>query len=110
MDDTGFIETTSLSTKRRGRGGKANPKTKASQRRKNLQKPKYVFVQAIKNDNAYNDYFNPDPEVEKRLLELSDLVSCVVFLLIRYTDQMLSQKPERKSRKKKNDAQHAAAE
>ncbi|TFK94784.1 HORMA-domain-containing protein [Polyporus arcularius HHB13444] len=73
VDDTGFIETTSLSTKRRGRGGKANPKTKASQRRKNLQKPKYVFVQAIKNDNAYNDYFNPDPEVEKRLLELSDL-------------------------------------
>ncbi|RPD66479.1 hypothetical protein L227DRAFT_649196 [Lentinus tigrinus ALCF2SS1-6] len=91
-DDSGFMETTSLSSKRRGKGGRANAKTKASQRRKNLQKPVYVFVQAIKNEDAYKDYFNPDPEIEKRLLALSDL------------------KPERKSRRKRNDAHQAAAE
>ncbi|KAI0707776.1 HORMA-domain-containing protein [Earliella scabrosa] len=73
VDDTGFMETASVATKRKGRGGKANPKTRASQRRKNLQKPVYVFVQAIKTENAYQDYFNPDPDVEKRLLGLSDL-------------------------------------
>ncbi len=43
-------------------------------RRKNLQKPVYVFVQNVKNEDFYKDYFNPDPEVEKRLLGLSDLV------------------------------------
>ena len=72
------METASVATKRKGRGGKANPKTRASQRRKNLQKPVYVFVQAIKTENAYQDYFNPDPDVEKRLLGLSDLVGYLV--------------------------------
>ena len=68
------METTALASKRKGRGGKGNPKTRASQRRRNLQKPVYVFVQAIKNEDLYKDYFSPDPEVEKRLLGLSDLV------------------------------------
>ena len=78
------METTSLSSKRKGKGGKAGAKTKASQRRKNLQKPIYVFVQTIKNEDVYKDYFNPDPEVEKRLLGLSDLVSCVVRADVAY--------------------------
>ncbi|KAI0807770.1 HORMA-domain-containing protein [Fomes fomentarius] len=73
-DDSGFMETTSLVTKRKGRGGKANPKTKTAQRRRNLQKAVYLFVLAVKNEDVYKDYFNPDPEVEKRLLELSDLL------------------------------------
>ncbi|KAI0647405.1 HORMA domain-containing protein [Trametes meyenii] len=85
VDDTGFIETTSFASKRKTKN-RANAKTKAVPRRKNLQKSTYVFVQAIKNEDAYKDYFNPDPEVEKRLLGLSDL------------------KPERKSRKKKHSA------
>ncbi|KAI0373008.1 hypothetical protein BV20DRAFT_938979 [Pilatotrama ljubarskyi] len=71
-DEAGFMETTSLATKRKTK--KATSKVKASQRRRNMQKPVYVFVQAIKNDEVYKDYFNPDPEVEKRLLGLSDLV------------------------------------
>ncbi|KAI0748495.1 HORMA domain-containing protein [Daedaleopsis nitida] len=90
-DDSGFLETTALATKRKGRGGKTNRKTRASQRRKNLQKPVYIFVQAIKNEVTYKDYFNPDPEVEKRLLGLSDL------------------KPARKSRKKMAE-EHPATE
>lgn len=66
------METTSLASKKKTK--KVNAKTKAAQRRKVLQKPVYVFVQAIKGEEAYQDYFNPDPEVEKRLLGLSDLV------------------------------------
>ncbi|KAI8989768.1 HORMA-domain-containing protein [Trametes punicea] len=71
-DETGFLETTSLASKRKTRA-KAGVKGKAAQRRKNLQKPIYVFIPAIKNEDVYKDYFNPDPEVEKRLLALSDL-------------------------------------
>ncbi|EIW60264.1 uncharacterized protein TRAVEDRAFT_119861 [Trametes versicolor FP-101664 SS1] len=76
-DESGFMETTSLASKKKTK--KVNAKTKAAQRRKVLQKPVYVFVQAIKSEQAYQDYFNPDPEVEKRLLGLSDLVggSCI---------------------------------
>ncbi|OSD08508.1 DNA-binding protein [Trametes coccinea BRFM310] len=84
-DESGFLETTTRASKRKARS-KATTKGKAGQNRKTLQKPVYVFVQAIKNDDVYKDYFNPEPEVEKRLLGLSDL------------------KPERKSRKKKNNA------
>ncbi|KAI0333593.1 HORMA-domain-containing protein [Cubamyces sp. BRFM 1775] len=84
-DDSGFMETKSLATKKKSKA-RGGVKGKVAQRRKNLQKAIYVFVQAIKNEEAYKDYFNPDPEVEKRLLGLSDL------------------KPERKSRRKKNNA------
>ncbi|KAI9065377.1 HORMA-domain-containing protein [Trametes sanguinea] len=71
-DESGFLETTTRTSKRKARP-KAATKGKAGQNRKALQKPVYVFVQAIKNDDIYKDYFNPEPEVEKRLLGLSDL-------------------------------------
>ena len=71
-DDTGFMETTTLTTKK-GKGSRAT-KTRAATRRKNLQKPVYVFVQAIKNDDAYKDYFNPDNRTETRMLKLHELV------------------------------------
>ena len=74
LDGSGLMETTTVVTRRRGRGGKANPKHRTGLRRKNLQKPVYVFVQNIKHEDIYKDYFNPYPEVEKRLLGLSDLV------------------------------------
>lgn len=67
-----------LETIVRGKKGKskinAGPKTRQSQRRKTLQKPRYVFVKASTNNQAYKDYFDPNQEVEKRLLGLSDLV------------------------------------
>ncbi|KAJ3013263.1 hypothetical protein NUW54_g1639 [Trametes sanguinea] len=65
-DGSGFLETTMRTSKRKTRP-KAAIKGKAGQNRKALQKPVYVFVQAIKNDDIYKDYFNPEPEVEKRL-------------------------------------------
>ncbi|TBU35629.1 HORMA-domain-containing protein [Dichomitus squalens] len=73
VDDTGLIETRMVSSKRKGRSGKMGPKPRTGLRRKNLQKPVYVFVETIKNEDVYQDHFNPDPEVEKRLLGLSDL-------------------------------------
>ena len=73
-DESGFVETKTVTSKRKGRNGKANSKSKSGLRRKTMQKPVYIFVQAIKTTDMYKDYFNPDPEVEKRLLGLSDLV------------------------------------
>ncbi|OBZ65788.1 hypothetical protein A0H81_14343, partial [Grifola frondosa] len=70
-DDTGILETTTTRSHRRKTG--KNSKARGSQRRKNIQKPKYVFVRASVNGKLYQDYFNPDPEVEKTLLGLSDL-------------------------------------
>lgn len=43
-------------------------------RRRTAQKHKYIFNRGIIQDETYQDYFNPDPEVEKRLLELEELV------------------------------------
>lgn len=54
--------------------GKASGKARQSHRLRTLQKPKYVFVQASINSKAYQDYFDPEPEIEKKLLGLSDLV------------------------------------
>lgn len=74
VDGIGFLET--VSTKGKGnKKGKNKARHTASSRRKAMQKPKYVFVQAIKNDAVYKDYFNADPDVEKKMLKLSELVS-----------------------------------
>ncbi|KZT09612.1 HORMA-domain-containing protein [Laetiporus sulphureus 93-53] len=80
-DDLGLMETATRMTKAKNKG-KMAAKTRQSQRKKALQKPKYIFLQASTQSQAYKDYFDPDPEVEKRLLSLSDL------------------KPRRKSHKK----------
>jgi len=72
-DELGLIETNTRTTNGKNKGKAA--KTRQSQRRKTLQKPRYVFLQSAINKQAYKDYFNPDPEVEKKVLALSDLVS-----------------------------------
>lgn len=46
-----------------------------------MQKPLYVFVGASTLSQAYKDYFDPDPEVEKRVLGLSDLVGDPLVVL-----------------------------
>ncbi|KAI0934776.1 hypothetical protein AcW1_006192 [Taiwanofungus camphoratus] len=79
-DSLGLMETSVHATKGKG---KASGKARQSHRLRTLQKPKYVFVQASINSKAYQDYFDPEPEIEKKLLGLSDL------------------KPRRKSHKKK---------
>ncbi|KAH9843171.1 HORMA-domain-containing protein [Rhodofomes roseus] len=53
--------------------GKNKARGRQTQRRKTMQKPRYVFVSASTRSQAYKDYFDPDPEVEKKVLGLSDL-------------------------------------
>lgn len=58
-----------------GRSTRNKTKTKAKvAKKKMVQKPVFAFNRAIKSSQAYLDYFNPDPEVESRLMGLSDLV------------------------------------
>lgn len=66
-DDLGLMEVRKH-TNRRG-GGKA-----AEKKRKQLQRTKYVFVQASRKERKYKDYFNPDITVEGKLLGLDQLV------------------------------------
>ncbi|TFK42379.1 HORMA domain-containing protein [Crucibulum laeve] len=62
VDDLGFTETT---TKYKGKDKKKQT------RRKNVQKTRYVFNRAIKSTSKYSDYFNPDQDVENRMIGLS---------------------------------------
>lgn len=68
----GFVvlEGSETGAKGRGRGGKAKQSTKL----RTMTKTKYTFLRAAKKTEAYQNYFNPDPKVEKIILGLSDLV------------------------------------
>ena len=57
-----------------GRSTRNKTKTKAKVAKKMVQKPVFAFNRAIKSSQAYLDYFNPDPDVESRLMGLADLV------------------------------------
>jgi hypothetical protein len=46
-----------------------------SKARKEIQKAKYYFVESSKKTSAYADYFNPDVDVERRMMGLSEAVS-----------------------------------
>ncbi|THH00777.1 hypothetical protein EW026_g1803 [Hermanssonia centrifuga] len=70
-DDLGIMETQTRTT--RTNKIKAAVKTKPPPRRKSTRKQRYVFVSSILKTKTYQDYFDPSPEVEKRLLSLADL-------------------------------------
>ncbi|KAK1227809.1 hypothetical protein PQX77_009184 [Marasmius sp. AFHP31] len=61
INDIGLVETR---TRAKNKG-----KSKQAQRR-NVQKPKYTFNRQSVKTHAYQDYFNPDREVESRLLDI----------------------------------------
>ncbi|KAJ7633058.1 HORMA domain-containing protein [Roridomyces roridus] len=65
IDDIGFPQT-------RGKAvnGKSKTKGKQPKQRKNVQKTKYAFNRASLKTAEYEAYFNPDPSVENRLLDL----------------------------------------
>ncbi|OAX34543.1 DNA-binding protein [Rhizopogon vinicolor AM-OR11-026] len=67
-DELGIGVTRSRAKKGK-KGGKAKAKTQ-----KELQKTRYVFLAKAKRSKAYSDYFNPQPEVENRLMGLCDAV------------------------------------
>ncbi|KAJ7735275.1 HORMA domain-containing protein [Mycena maculata] len=62
IDEIGFAQTRSKS--------KSKTKGKQPKQRKNVQKSKYAFNRASLSSSEYLDYFNPDPRVENRLLDL----------------------------------------
>ena len=64
-----------------GRNTRNKTKTNAkAAKKKKVQKPIFAFNRAIKSSQVYLDYFNPDPEVESRLMALADLVSLSIVL------------------------------
>jgi meiosis-specific protein len=79
INDIGFAETRSRSYK----GNKS--KGKPGKSRKNVQKAKYRFNRAMLSSVEYSNYFNPDSEVEGRILGLPELVRDPVACLIRLT-------------------------
>jgi meiosis-specific protein len=73
IDDLGFPET------RSHKGNKSKGKGK---NRKNVQQTKYRFNRVALTSAEYSNYFNPDPEVEGRILGLPELVrGCIVSLI-----------------------------
>lgn len=72
-DDTGLLTTrTRLQHKQKSRA------------RKEIQRAKYYFVQASKTGQAYLDYFNPDIDVERRMMGLSQTVRAPTPLLFSF--------------------------
>ncbi|KAF8077718.1 HORMA domain-containing protein [Lyophyllum atratum] len=70
LDDLGFPQTRTRSLK----GGRKT-KGKQPKNRKNMQKPKYRFNREVLRSVQYSDYFNPDPNVEGRILKITELTS-----------------------------------
>ncbi|KAF7792377.1 hypothetical protein EIP86_003414 [Pleurotus ostreatoroseus] len=69
QDDLGIMETNTRASKSKNKKGSKSKQA----RRKTMQKSRYIFVREIKKTQEYKDYFNPNPEVEKRILGLDDL-------------------------------------
>jgi hypothetical protein len=87
IDDFG-LATTSTNASRSTRA-----KTKKAKPRKNLQKSRYTFLQQSTRSQAYADYFNPNEEVEGRMLGLPKLVILISLPSLR--NSSFSQLPER---------------
>jgi hypothetical protein len=60
-------------TRSHAKKGKKGAKNQ-TKKQKELQKTRYVFLAQSKRSKAYSDYFNPLPEVENRLMGLSNAV------------------------------------
>lgn len=70
VDNLGLTtEIHTRSVKNKGKGKQKQPK----QRKPNIQKPRYAFNHSMKAKSTYLDYFNPDQEVENRILGVAKL-------------------------------------
>lgn len=72
-DEHGIL-TTRARTNKNKPSGKNRPKT-----RKEIQKSKYSFLRSSVRTPLYADYFNPDVEVERRMMGLSDKVRMSLY-------------------------------
>lgn len=74
--ETEFLGTTTRKTRGKGKGAKP----KQAVRGKSFQKSRYTFQYSVIKGKKYRDYFSPTPEVERKVLGLSDLVTFLVLL------------------------------
>lgn len=63
------------------RKSKKPTKNKGKKAQKELHKTKYVFLHSSKRSKAYLDYFRAEPEVENRLLGLTNGVSTFLHII-----------------------------
>lgn len=75
-DGLGFMKTHTRNTTKSKSKAKGKPKT-----RKEMQKARYYFVKDSKTTVAYQDYFNPDVDVERRVMGVTVAVSDIFFPL-----------------------------
>ncbi|KAI9571402.1 HORMA domain-containing protein [Boletus coccyginus] len=81
LEDEGFITTENAisedfgSVRADARKGKKSTKNKGKKAQNELHKTKYVFLHSSKRSKAYLDYFHAEPQVENRLLGLTNGVS-----------------------------------
>ncbi|KAF8559714.1 hypothetical protein OG21DRAFT_1402333 [Imleria badia] len=87
LEDEGFITTENAisdnfgSVRADGRKGKKSTKNKGKKAQKELHKTKYVFLHSSKRSKAYLDYFRAEPQVENRLLGLTNRVSTFLHII-----------------------------
>lgn len=74
QDEHGIL-TTRARTNKSKTSGKNRPKT-----RKEIQKARYSFLQSSVRTSLYADYFNPDIEVERRMMGLSAKVGISIYI------------------------------
>ncbi|KIJ69131.1 hypothetical protein HYDPIDRAFT_172597 [Hydnomerulius pinastri MD-312] len=78
LEDEGFIATEGAisddlgSTRGQSKKGKKHAKGKGKKTQKELKTTRYIFLHMSKRSKAYFDYFSPVPEVENRLMGLSN--------------------------------------
>ena len=75
VDDFGLTEVHAKNTRNKGRN-----KSKVA-KRKAVQKSVFVFNRAARTSQAYENYFNPDPDIESCLLGVSDLVFPALYVV-----------------------------
>ncbi|KDR73549.1 hypothetical protein GALMADRAFT_617548 [Galerina marginata CBS 339.88] len=77
LDDMGLTIT---SHSKKGKNNKSKGAGKHAKTRKNIQRPRYVFNEAILVKNEYLDYFKPDDQdVENLKLGISEMVSTLLI-------------------------------
>lgn len=74
-DGLGLMKTHTRNMTKNKSKAKGKPKT-----RKEMQKTRYYFVKDSKRTAAYRDYFNPDVNVERRVMGMAAYVGVILFL------------------------------
>jgi len=80
LEDEGFITTENAisedpgALKSHARKGKKPAKNKGKKPQRELHKTKYIFLHSSKRTETYLDYFRAEPQVENRLVGLTNII------------------------------------